>query len=418
MNKIIKKLIITIYFLMTAVFLSSCAVGTGGREIDEIAIVTSLGVDIEDEKILITCEVLNPAAVGSSSSTSSSGSGSQSFVYPQGRGDTIREAINDINLHFDRKILLSHSNLLILGEEFAKRGITDLMDFFMRDNEPREDMYVVVAQGAKAYDVVGVRAGLGRASGNYLYDILNNFAYNARSINISFAEKYRYFYDVGNDPVLGVVQIREVKQIDQEKLSQEPIAKILDVSGGAALRRDYLNGYFTADEMIGFNFIVGDIEGGAIVFRTPDGSKGDLSIIGKDGNFTTVNILESKTKRDIKVNNGSIQLSINVKLKGELNEINQALDVSDTEIIDRIEKACSEKIKELISATLDKGQKEFGQDNFSIGVAVHQQYPKLWKEIAKDWHDIFTEISYDVNVETTVVKLGLINTPANVRKRR
>lgn len=418
MNKIIKKLIITIYLLMTSILLSSCIAGTGGREIDEIAIVTSLGVDIEDEKILITCEVLNPAAVGSSSSTSSSGSGSQSFVYPQGRGDTIREAINDINLHFDRKILLSHSNLLILGEEFAKRGITDLMDFFMRDNEPREDMYVVVAQGAKAYDVVGVRAGLGRASGNYLYDILNNFAYNARSINISFAEKYRYFYDVGNDPVLGVVQVREVKQIDQEKLSKEPILKILDVSGGAALKRDYLNGYFTADEMIGFNFIVGDIEGGAIVFRTPDGSKGDLSIIGEDGKFTTVNILKSKTKRDINVNNGNIHLSINVKLRGELNEINQALDVSDTEIISKIERACSEKIKELISATLNKGQKEFGQDNFSIGVAVHQQYPKLWKEIAKDWHDIFTEISYDVNVETTVVKLGLINTPANVRKRR
>lgn len=418
MNKTIKVLILNIYLIMVSIFMSSCIGSVGGREINRMAIVTSVGIDYEDEKVIMTFEVVNPAAGDTSSEAGPNSSGTQAFVYPQGIGKTVKEAITNANLHFDKKIFLSHSNLMIIGEEFAKRGITDLMDFFLRDNEPREDMYMVVAKGARAYDIIGVRAGLGRASGNYLYDILNNFPFNARSINISIAEKFRYFYDVANEPVVGVVQIRKIRQFDREKKGEEPIKEVLDVSGGAVLKRDYLIGYFNEDEMIGFNFIVNEIKGGILVFRTPVEPNDNNVIIGKDGRFTSVDILRAKSKNNISVDNGKIHLTIDVKIRGALNEINQAFNVADPEVISRIEKACSEKVKELISTTLEKSQKEFKNDNFSIGIAVHQQHPKLWKEIAKDWENIFPEISYDVNVETTLVKTGLMNAPANVRKRR
>ncbi len=418
-NRLIKVLIINIYFFIIIFITSSCVGSVGGKEINRMAIVTSVGIDYEDGKVIMTFEVVNPTANQSSSEAGQNNSSSQAFVYPQGTGSTVKEAIVNTNLHFDKKIFLSHSNLLIIGEEFAKRGITDLMNFFLNDNEPREDMYIVVAKGAKASELIGVRAGLGRASGNYLYDILNNFPYNAKSINISVAEKYRYFYDVGNNPVIGVVQIKEVRQLDIENRDQELTKTILDATGGAVLRNDYLIGYFNGDEMIGFNFIVNEVRGGTIVFRTPVKSKDENNIIiGKDGRFTSVDILKAKSRNNISVDNGKIHLTIDVKIKGALNEINQALNISDPEVISRIEDACSEKVKQLISMTLDKGQKEFKQDNFSIGVAVHQQYPKLWKDISKDWESIFPEISYDVNVKTTLVKVGLMNTPANIRRRR
>lgn len=418
-NRLIKVLIINIYFFIIIFITSSCVGSVGGKEINRMAIVTSVGIDYEDGKVIMTFEVVNPTANQSSSEAGQNNSSSQAFVYPQGTGSTVKEAIVNTNLHFDKKIFLSHSNLLIIGEEFAKRGITDLMNFFLNDNEPREDMYIVVAKGAKASELIGVRAGLGRASGNYLYDILNNFPYNAKSINISVAEKYRYFYDVGNNPVIGVVQIKEVRQLDIENRDQELTKTIFDATGGAVLRNDYLIGYFNGDEMIGFNFIVNEVRGGTIVFRTPVKSKDENNIIiGKDGRFTSVDILKAKSRNNISVDNGKIHLTIDVKIKGALNEINQALNISDPEVISRIEDACSEKVKQLISMTLDKGQKEFKQDNFSIGVAVHQQYPKLWKDISKDWESIFPEISYDVNVKTTLVKVGLMNTPANIRRRR
>ena len=292
------------------------------------------------------------------------------------------------------------------------------MDFFIRDSQPREDMYIVVAKGARASDIIGVKAGLGRPTGTYLYDTLNNFSSNGKSINISIAEKYRYYYDVSNEPVLGLVQLKEVVRSDDELKKEEQTAKVLDVAGGAVLSRDRLVGYFDGDEMMGFNFIVGDFKRGTIVFRTPVEDKDKKgTIIGADGVFTSLDIVSAKTKREITVNDGKIHLTIDVKLKAGLNEINQALNVIDEEVMTRIEKACSDKVKELISTTLEKGQKEFKQDSFSIGVTVHQQHPKLWKEIATDWNNIFPEITYDVKVETTIVKIGLMNLPANLRRK-
>lgn len=171
-------------------------------------------------------------------------------------------------------------------------------------------------------------------------------------------------------------------------------------------------------EMIGFNFIVNDIKGGLITFKTPNGLEEGKSVIGTEGKYTTVEILKSKTKNDIKIGNEKIHLNINVKLRVALHEEQKAIDLKNTDIINIIEDSCSKEVERLISRTLDKGQKEFGNDNFSIGVAVHQQYPEVWKEIAMEWDNIFPDIIYSVNVETDIVKTGIINVPSNLRRAK
>src|SRR5690606_34170362 len=141
---------------------------------------------------------------------------------------------------------------------------------------------------------------------------------------------------------------------DDELKKEEKTAMVLDVSGGAVLKRERLIGYVDGEEMIGFNLIVGDFKSGIIVFRTPVEDKDkEKVIIGKDGVFTTLDIINANTKRKISVIDGNIHLTIDVKLKAALNEINQALNVIDAEVISRIERACSDKVKELISKTLE-----------------------------------------------------------------
>lgn len=238
-------------------------------------------------------------------------------------------------------------------------------------------MYIVVAKGGKASDVIGVKAGLGRPTGTYLYDTINNFSSNGRCINLSVAEKYRYYYDVSNEPVLGVVQTKEVVRSDDELKKDEQTATVLDVSGGAVISRDRLIGYFDGEEMIGYNFIVGDYKSGTIVFRTPveDKDKEEV-IIGKDGVFTSLDILSAKTKRKISIDGGKIHLTIDVKLRAALNEINQALNVIEPEVFSRIERACSDRVKEIISNTLEKGQKNLSKTTLVLGLLSTNNIPK------------------------------------------
>lgn len=407
------NLIITIYLLAISIILSSC---TGGREIQELGIVTSIGMDIEDDKVIVTCEVINTAS-GNTQSGSSTHSPKE-VVFIQGEGTTVFEAIRDTTLIFDRKLFFSHINTLILGEEFAKKGIAEFLDLVLRDDEPRENMYILVAKGGKAYDIMGIKGDLSQSAGNYLHDILEDSRYNGKSLNITVAEYYRYYYEVSNEPVIGIVQKREKRVIDEERKKNEPTKSILDVGGGAVTKRDTLIGYFTPDEMFGYNFIVDYIKGGLIVFNTPKELSENKPIIGSEGKFTVVEILKSKTKKNVTITDGKIHLNINVKVRGALAEENKAIDISNMEVIDVLERASSEEVKKLISKTLDKGQKEFQQDNFSIGELVHHKYPKVWKKISKDWNNIFSEITYNINVETEIVKTGIINVPSNLRKRR
>lgn len=410
-------LIIAIYLIIISIFSLSC---TGSRQLQSMAMVTSMAVDLEDDKIIVTCEIMNPIS-NNSSSNSSSGNSSPiptGSIFAQSVGETVFEAVRDITLYFDRKLYFSHNNLIIFGEEFAKKGITGFMDLFLRDNEPRENMYILVAKGGKAYEVLGVKGELSQSAGDYLLDILNNFKYNGKCLKVSMSEYYRYHYDVSNEPVIGVVTKIEKMVIDQESSKDNAKKFMLDVTGGAVLRRDYLVGYLSEDEIFGYNFITDRIEGGLIKFNTPQGLNKGKAIIGKEGSFTTVEILKAKIKRDVVIADGKVHLNINVKLSGSLGEENKGIDIGNSETIHILEKECSEKVKSLISITLDKGQKEFKQDNFSIGEVVHRQYPEVWKEISKEWNNIFPEISYSINVETKIVKTGIINIPSNLRKRR
>lgn len=413
MKKIKRILIIGIYLITTSIVLTSCA---ETRELQTLAIVTATGIDLEDDKIIITCEIVDPTS--NNSSLGNLSPSQRDIIFVQGVGETVFEAIRNITLHFDRKLFFSHSNILIFGEEFIKKGITEFMDLFLRDYEPRETVYMVVAKGAKAYDVIGVRGELSESSGDYLKDVLDNFKYNGKCLSVSMAEYFRHYYEISNEPVIGIIQKLEEMVIDQDKRKDMPTKSIVDASGGAVLKRDYLVGYFDGDEMLGYNFIVDRIKGGVIVFNNPEGLNNGKAIIGHEGKLSTVEILNSKTKNNIKIVDGEIHLNINIKLRGALGEENRGIDIGNSEVLNVLEKSCSEKIKSLVSATMDKGQKEFKQDNFSIGVIVHRQYPELWKEIAKDWNNVFPDISYSVNVETDIVKAGTINVPSNLRKRR
>lgn len=92
------------------------------------------------------------------------------------------------------------------------------------------------------------------------------------------------------------------------------------------------------------------------------------------------------------------------------------MTLTDLKVKKVIEDACSNKVKEYISRTMDKAQKEFRVDTFGIDALFHSKYPEIWKEVSNEWETIFTDISYKVNVKTDIQRTGLIDVPTNIEK--
>lgn len=122
MYKLKKKLALLTYWILIMITVTSCA---GRRELDEIGIVVSIGMDIEDEKIILTMEVVNPAAAKATAGMPAQ----KSTVFVQGVGDTVFEAGRNTTLQFDRRVYLPHSGVVIFGEEFAK-GVLAILWIF------------------------------------------------------------------------------------------------------------------------------------------------------------------------------------------------------------------------------------------------------------------------------------------------
>src|SRR5699024_9410507 len=101
----------------------------------------------------------------------------------------------------------------------------------------------------------------------------------------------------------------------------------------------------------------------------------------------------------------------NINLRSSLGEILGKIDVSKEENILRIEDACSKTIEENIKASVKKVQKENGIDIFGFGIVFHRKYPEQWQEIEDNWDEIFADADFEIEVETKIIRTGLINRP-------
>ena len=401
----LKKKIVIANIIIMMVLLTSC---TGLREVNELGIVTTTAIDIEDGDILLTHEVIVPET-----NTSTTDGDNTSVVYVQSKGKTVLDALRNATLIFDRKLFLAHNRIYILGEEFAREGLGDLFNFYLYDNEPRESAYIVIARGTKGYEVMGINGGLGDSPGKYLFDLIENYQLNLKSRDFSLVEFLRYYLK-HNNPVTAVVE--HIEQIEINKEESHPKKSILNIAGGAAFKRDKLIGYYNSNEMKGFNFIVDEFKNGLIVFETPDELLNKSELIADSGEYTVVEVKKSDTKNTVEIIDDKIHFKINVNIKGALIEDMKGLNVSQKEVLDGVELACSNQVKNYIHMAMEKAQKEFEVDSFSVGNLVHIKYPDLWREISDDWESIFSDLDYTINVKTDLVRTGLLNVPINIKK--
>ena len=165
-----KRLLLNIIIIL-AFILTGC---WDARELNTLGISLVMGIDIENDNIVITSEVIKPSAL-----KPEGGKGQETTVkYIQGVGKSIFEATRNVTLNFDRKLFVSHTKVYIIGEELAKKGMIDYIDFLQRDQEHRETAYLVIAKGSKAYDVMGISSGIEDIPGNYILQLIENKKYN------------------------------------------------------------------------------------------------------------------------------------------------------------------------------------------------------------------------------------------------
>ena len=105
-----------------------------------------VGLDRQDEQILLTVQALNTEEAASAEGAPASGK--MTAVY-QAEGRTAEDALTQLILLTGKEPVYSHNRILLLGESICQDGtIGQAVDFFARSFQPRANVLLAVAKGS------------------------------------------------------------------------------------------------------------------------------------------------------------------------------------------------------------------------------------------------------------------------------
>lgn len=129
-----------------AFMLTSCI----GEEPNEIAYVTAFGIDKRETGYLYTIQFANPTKI-SGGAAEEGGSGGNIVENISVKAPTIYSAINNANAIVSKDLSLSHAKLIVVSEEVAGDGLSEIIDVIARNNDIRPDVYLAVAENSEKY---------------------------------------------------------------------------------------------------------------------------------------------------------------------------------------------------------------------------------------------------------------------------
>ncbi|MFT4416336.1 Ger(x)C family spore germination protein [Fredinandcohnia humi] len=384
-----KNIKITVIFILLIPLLTSC---WSRKELNELAITTGIAIDKVDDKYFVTAQVLNPGEIaGQQQST-------RLEVATFGTtGLTIFEAFRKLTLQSPRDLYLSHVRIIVFGEELAREGITEVLDFLSRDHEMRTDFFLTVAKNQKASEILKVLTSIEKIPMMKIFNSIDVAGENwAAAKGVQLDDLISKITSDGSNAVLTGVSVQGPRDIGNdlqniEKIDSPTRIKI-DYLG--AFKEDKLVGWLNKDESKGLQYIEDKIENTVITVPCEDRS-------------LSVEIIRSSTSVEGIVENEQPKIKIKVDSEGSVGEAQCPIDLSKVESLKKIGSKTEKDQENKIMKSIEKAQ-EWRTDFLGFGEAIHRADPKAWKKLSKNWDEHFSNLEIDIDINVDIRRLGTI----------
>ncbi len=395
-----KKGLYIILITMLSLSLSGC---WSRQEPKTLALINSVIYDfIDTGGYQVTVEVINP-----SSQDGGKESGKSSSIIVINKGPSLPEAIRNVSESLDRTIFGGHNKVRFFTEKFAKRDITSIMDYLLRDRLTDENPLMVIIKHDDPGQIYSSMLGLSETVGDYVDGLSETQpSTTSKAVFVKTLDFIKDYYEKGKQPVAGVVELVE----SSPQPSDNAGADARNSEGGsdkkykavytglAAFKDTKLVGYMDESETRAYNFITNNIE------------RAIISLVS--GKSETVAIVQdSKAEIKTEIENGQITINVHVKNHMAIIQASGAVDISKIEPLKTVEADFNQQIAKEINAAIQKAQHEFQSDIFGFGVFVHRNHPEEWKEIKENWDDYFAKAVINVSVESIANRSGAIKQP-------
>lgn len=380
------------------------------REIETIGFVMAVGVDEarEEGKIQLTVHLAKPFATGGGGE----GRGpteEKPFWVVSSTGYTVFEAVRNFLSQSPRRPFWAHNRFILIGEEFARKGIRDVLDWFDRDGETRRRVWVVVAKGAKASDLLQAEFELERMPSEAGMGIILAARSGLSTVVSRMLNDFLQALEgEGIDPLAVRAEIvpRPQKFDIRGELKREEIGASARVTGAAVFKDDRLVGWFNKPETRGLLWILGEVRSGIIVIKKP----------GEEDKFIGLEILRAKGGFKPEVKDGKVSVEVKVEAEANLGDVQGFIDpLKSPEVWASMERRMATVIRNEVMAAVAKAQ-ELGSDVFGFGAELNRRNPKKWAELKERWDEEFPRVNVQVQVKAKLRRSGLIMRSPKIKR--
>lgn len=355
-------------FIVLAFFLCGC---WNYQELNEIAIVTGFAIDKEEDQLMVSLLISN----AKQSSSSSSEGEAQTSIYT-GKGNTLSDALADIELEMPRQLYLGHISVVIVSKQVAENGVDNIIDFLMRSPESRKKFYFVLSENQNAKDILKILSPLeGFPSQNITTNIKISSQMQATSTDVYLSDFVSKTLSNGVNPILTTIHTEgDIDQASTEaSLQQSEPFGVVALGPIAIFRKDKLVGVTDVEESIAINLINNKV----------------YQAINEIADNIVIRIEAYKTCKEVVFENQKPTIQIHVKVKGAIDEINEDINIQKPEEIARISKMAEEYYQNLIEKAIEATQNKYRSDVFGFGSMIYKKNPTYFKKVEEEWDDYF-----------------------------
>lgn len=334
------------------------------NELEDLAIISGIGIDYQDDLFEVTYEVLSTKKQGDSSSSSNAYTITSS-------GKTVSEAFASNGNNLDKVPYFDHIEAVIVSEEIANNHLQEVSEYLIRSSKVRNEFYLTIASETSAKDIISTTSKEKPSASTFIVDLLEHSkSSDSAGYYAPFTKTLRNILTEGEDAMLPIFSLED------EKI----------VLKGLGVFKDYeLKEKLNTKEASIMN-LLSNFEARTIFFEATC----------SNGKTTVMSLYEAKTE----IEPNSKEIKISGTLNGRINENNCEYDLKDEKSYEELQNIFQKIIESEIESVITKLQ-NVESNALSIGKNYYNKTRK------KDFFLWTTEpIKFDLDFK--INKKGLI----------
>lgn len=351
------------------------------KDIRNRLVIQGIGIDVEDDnKYSVTIQAIDTNAQSASSSDSASQPPLKAYKM---QGDTIYTALKSVTETEGKIPLYSQNRIIILGKSITEENMADVIDFFVRDVENSSSVYIAAAEKT-AGEILEAKNGQEYISARSIETGISSYEYDARIFELQLFDLVNRYNSGTKDFAMPLLSLKEEKG-----------EKSVEILGTALFNSTKYREKISKDETVFLNILYDKLNNTALSYDMDDNKK------------VSLNIVDSKTTRTVKIKNGQPLFKIKVKMEADISEISggvsSAMKDKDIEKIALLgEKYIEKETKNLIYSLYE----EYNSDSVGLGRLIYILHKDFYRKNEKNLDSVLQNSIYEVEVDLKIRRIG------------